>query len=448
MRNSIYLGVLLLISAPAWTQSSNSPGTGAAAAPTAEGPMLTPPPVSGEAYPVAVDSDERENTLRYGITVSGAYSDNVLGGSVLHPVSDVSYSVWPTIGLRQSTSRLAWNFTYSPGFTFYRRTSAMNEADHNASIAFEYRLSPHVTLALSDTFQRSSSVFNQPDLGSSSIYGGPQGANHAVFAPLADRLSNLGHVTMSYQFQANDMIGAGGSFENLHYPDTSRVPGLSDANSQGGSAFYTHRFSGRHYLGAMYQYQRLLAYPGGLANDTQTHALFLFYTMYPAPRVSLSLFGGPQYANTYQPANSVIATPFSTVGWAPSGGASVNWTGRLTNLTLSYAHTVSGGGGLMEAVRLDRGDIALRQVFTRSFSGSLAASYANDNLLGIATGFGNGHAISGTAALDRHIGANLTLQLAYTRLHQTYTIPLLATTPDTNRESISVSYAFTRPLGR
>ena len=37
--------------------------------------------------------------------------------------------------------------------------------DQNASINFQYRLSPHVTFSARDGFQKSSSVFNQPDLG-------------------------------------------------------------------------------------------------------------------------------------------------------------------------------------------------------------------------------------------------------------------------------------------
>ena len=41
------------------------------------------------------------------------------------------------------------------------------------------------------------------------------------------------------------------------------------------------------------------------------------------------------------------------------------------------------------------------------------------------------------------------LQLGYTRLHQDYsTVAVLAATPDTNREFVSISYQFSRPLGR
>ena len=82
-----------------------------------------------------------------------------------------------------------------------------------------------------------------------------------MIAPLADQLHNCGNVGITYQFAVNEMIGAGGTFTNLHYPDQTQVPGLFDSESQGGSAFYAYRVSKMHYIGVTYQYQRLLSYP-------------------------------------------------------------------------------------------------------------------------------------------------------------------------------------------
>jgi hypothetical protein len=122
-----------------------------------EPPMVTPPIVSGQSYPVATASQERSNYLRGGVIFATAYSDNVLGstGPTSAPVSDVSYSVWPTIALDQTTTRLHWTLNYAPGFTFYQKTSSRNEADQNAAVNFQYRLSPHVTFSAVDTFQKS-----------------------------------------------------------------------------------------------------------------------------------------------------------------------------------------------------------------------------------------------------------------------------------------------------
>jgi len=180
MPRIIFIGVVLLAAVPVWAQATNA---GAGPAPNVEDRMLTPPPVSGQAYPVALDSEERANLLHYGLVFSSGYSDNVLGAATGHPVSDINYSVWPTIGFDKSTTRLHWDLTYAPGFTFYQRTSARNEADQNATMRMQYRLSPHVTFSAQDTFSKSSSVFNQPNLASGSVFGGAQGPNESVVAP-------------------------------------------------------------------------------------------------------------------------------------------------------------------------------------------------------------------------------------------------------------------------
>ena len=69
--------------------------------------MLTPPPVSGQAYPVSPTSEERANFLRGGVVFNAAYSDNVLGSTSATPISDVSYSIWPTVGNRSNRGSTA-----------------------------------------------------------------------------------------------------------------------------------------------------------------------------------------------------------------------------------------------------------------------------------------------------------------------------------------------------
>jgi hypothetical protein len=453
--HSLCLGFALLASAPSWSQAD--PRT--VPAPAATGPisgvftngdndadrMMVPPPVSGEVYPLAFASEERANYLRGGVTFNTAYSDNVLGATSATPVSDVSYSVWPTLALDETTSRLHAVLTYAPGFTFYERVTSRNEADQNLSMDFQYRLSPHVTVSLRDSFQKSSDVFNQPDQGlAGTISGAAGGFNDSVIAPLADRLSNNGNAGIAYQFSANAMVGASGTFTNLHYPDPTEVPGLYDAASRSGSAFYSYRLAKQHYIGATYQYQQLLSYPTGGTNETQTQGAFLFYTFYPSPAFSFSLFGGPQY---YSTGLQYGATPSPLPGaqsWSPAGGASLNWQARHTGVAVSYSHSVSGGGGLIGAVELDSANASMRQQITRRFSASLAGAYANNGVLSVAAL--GGHSVSGSAALQRQVGEHLNLQAGYTRLHQTYSF--LAANPDTNREWVAITYQFARPLGR
>src|SRR5579872_2778313 len=134
--------------------------------------MVTPPPVSGQTYPIALGSEERSNYLRAGISFMTAYTDNALAGLSSKPVSDVSYSIAPMIALDESTSRMHAELSYAPGYTFYQKTSELNAQDQNASIQFQYRLSPHVTFSAMDGFRKTSNIFNQvPDLNSGVVSG-------------------------------------------------------------------------------------------------------------------------------------------------------------------------------------------------------------------------------------------------------------------------------------
>jgi hypothetical protein len=419
-------------------------------------PMPAPPPVSGQSYPVVPTSQERSNFLRGGVTFMSAYNDNVLGstGPNSAPVSDVSYSVFPTITLDETTTRLRWILNYAPGFTFYQRVSSRNEQDQNASINFQYRVSPHVTFSASDNFQKSSNVFNQPDLASAgAVSGGAQGSDLGVIAPITDQLHNSGNVGITYQFGANEMIGVSGSFTNLHYPNQTEVPGLFDSESQSGSGFYAYRVSKVHYLGVSYQYQRLLSFPTQGQNETQTHAIFGFYTFHPSKRFSISMFGGPEYADLGP--QFLVGTTGQVPGlhtWTAAGGASLNWQGTFTGVAVGYTHLISAGSGLIGATHSDAANASIRQQIGRSLTAMLSGGYSEneivDGLDQTAEGSSNGHTISGTAALQRMLGEHVNVQLGYSRVHQSYNVAAISTTPDINREFVSISYQFARPLGR
>lgn len=447
MLTRLSLTVALLIAAPVWAQTDTN-GT-EPATPLNDTMMLTPPPVSGQPYPTALGSEERSNFLRYGISVNSSYSDNALGGSP--PVGDASYSIWPSIALDQKTSTFHTVLAYTPGFTFYQKTSARNEADQNVSINITDRLSPHVTLTAGDGLQKSSSVFNQLNYGSGGVSGGGQDPNASVIAPISPFLNNTGNVGVAYQYSPNGMIGASGTFGYLHYFNAGEVTGLADSNSQGAQVSYSLRASRLHYFGVSYQYQRLVSSSATEGqSETQTHALLFYYTLYPTSRFSISVFGGPQHSNTVQGALLGMPLPAATA-WNPSVGGSLSWQGELTNVALSYSHSISGGGGLSGAVNMDSANLSLRRQLTRTLNASFSGGYTQNKVLEspLFGGSNNGHTLAGTGSLSKQLGEHLNLQLGYTRLHQDYSnVAVLASTPTTNRGFVTVSYTFSRPLGR
>lgn len=444
---------LVLMSAPSWSQTENTSAPPAQAAPEnnevvaeSDTRMVTPPPVSGQTYPVLLTSQERSNYLRGGLSFTGAYTDNALGSLDGVPLSDESYSVAPFLALDETTTRQHVRLSYAPGYTFYQRFTGLDADDQNATIDYQYRLSPHVTFSARDSFQKASSVFNQPDLTSTgTVTGGTQGANFSIIAPIANVLNNVGTVGLADQFALNEMVGVSGTFMNLHYSNPAQVPGLGDSSSQAGQAFYAVRVSKINYLGVTYGFQRLVSYPTGGQDETQTHAPLLFYSVLPAKGLSLSFFGGPQYSDTTQP------SPLPELKqWTPAGGASLSWQGAWDSVALSYIHMISSGSGLIGAVELDSANAALRQRITKSLSASVGGGYTQNDIVGqLSNGLNNGHTIQGTASLAQQLGQHVNVLLGYTRLRQDYSgVAVLATAPNTNREFVTVSYQFARPLGR
>jgi hypothetical protein len=416
--------------------------------------MQTPPPVSGEAYPTEVGSEARSNYLYAGFTFNTAYSDNVLASAGTNSISDISYSIWPTISLDKTTLRLHETFTYSPGFTFYQHTSSLNEMDQNLALNFQYRLSPHMTASLQDSFRKSSNVLNQPyPLSAESISGSAQAPLAAVIAPIADQINNTASVEITYQSSGNSMIGASGIFSNLEYPEPNEVPGLSNSNYRGGAGFYNYRLSKTQYLGLTYQYSQtqgsLPTAQNGTQEETesesQTHAILLFYTIYLKPNLSLSLSGGPQHYEVSQP-------PFTAIrSWTPAATASMGWQGSHTSLAVAYSHLVGAGGGLLGAFDSNSANAFTRWQLMRTWAIGSAASYTiNKNVDSfLLSSNPGGHMVSGSISVHHQISQHLNLDFGYTRIHQSYTsIAVISNAPDANRETISISYQFTRPLGR
>jgi hypothetical protein len=445
----ICFGSLVLAAVSGWAQAPPAADTPVAAV---SGPgdsadrMLAPPPVSGEDYPVVFASETRTNVLRGGVTFDFAHSDNVLAGAATNPVTDNSYSIWPTLALDETTGRTKLTFSYAPGFTFYQKTSARDETDQNVAVDFQYRLSPHVTMMLKDSFQKSSDAFNSPGEGlGAGVSGSLQGSNNLIIAPLADRLSNTGNAGLSYQFGANAMLGVTATFTNLHYPSPGQVlDELYDTSSQAVSVYHSLRFSRRQYLGVTYQYQRLLAYPGSGTTDTQTNSALVFYTWLPTSRFSISGFGGPQFSATDQPGLS------SSHSLSPSAGGSIGWQGERTALAVSYSHSINAGGGLIGASTADTANAFVRQQLAKHWNAVVNGGYVNNRVIPV-VGLANtsGHSVTGSAAVERAVTSKLSVQAGYTRLHQIYqNVAVISQNPDTNREWVTVSYQFTKPLGR
>jgi hypothetical protein len=402
--------------------------------------------VSGQNLPTTTLSEARSNYLDFGFTFRTAYYDNLLVDSGSQPISDVAYSISPSIEFDTSTPRLHQTWSYRPGFSFYQHTTARNEADQSAAGDVEYRLTEHVTLSGKENFQKTSNIFNQSFfLAGAPISGAPPSSPANVIAPFASELTNTANAGLTYQFSAGETIGGSGTGTILNYPDLAESPGLYNSTSIGGSAFYNRRLSGGQSLGLNYQYVRITGEPTIGQLEVQTNTLFLFFTASPGAGLTLSVSAGPQHYNYTQsplPASSSLALAVTS---------SVGWQGQRTNLAANYSRTVTAGAGQQGALSSNTASVSASWQPARTWTVGLTASYAlytNVTPLLLSSSQG-GQTTSGTASLDHSLSEHFRAQVGYQRLHQAYNgIAAIAANPDADSAFISISYQLSRPLGR
>jgi hypothetical protein len=418
-------------------------GANAQTSPGQESPILRPPPVSVQSYRVETGMEERSNYIRGSIAAGAGYIDNLYPGSGQGQLGETIINLQPTIAFDTESARQHTSAFYSPSFVFYEPTSALNEADHNALFKFQYRFSPRLTMDLNDRLMRSSTGFGQ--IGNGGISGSAQITTPGIIVPFGERFSNDASGGLSYQFSPHGMIGGSGNVGNLNYSKSSQVLGLYNSDSRGAGGFYSHRLSASQYLGAMYQYEQALAYPGEGQYDTQTHTVYGFYTIYPTKAFSLSVAGGPQhYAESH--------APFPTArAWTPAVTASTGWQSRHTSFAANFSRAVTGGGGLLGAFDSTSTGASGRWQVSRLWDAGLNVGYSiNKNatpLFGVSSIGGHSFATSLTAG--RLLSTHSSVVLEYDRIQNRYDgVPSIAVNPSSDRIMMSFTWQFLRPVGR
>ncbi len=456
---------LLLIAVPAWSQVQE-PGqqqqeAGQQSSVVEETPVTdqgapVPMPVDTAGASLAFSSEQaRTNYLQGGVGLGASYDDNALNSDSNH-VGAFSYSVTPHIVWDQSTSRLRWTFDYAAGLIVNQRLSERNQASHALGVDLQYRLSPHVKVGVHDHFSITTGFFDQLQGNATTPpVGVLQQPNSSVITPLATRTGNLGMADIIYQFGAGSVIGASGSFYTSRYGTPPQgTATLVDTTTEAADGFYSHRFSPRNWSGVDYRFQRLTFQPG--TDGTVTHSLLFFHTIYLQPHMLLSVYAGPEYSEldshtittvVVLPRVLIVSLPVSNNQWSVAAGASYGWQGEHTSAQVSAARRVSDGGGLLEAVQLNNVSGALRRQLTRSSTLGFGAGYAQSNALGNSSTAANSlKTASGNVSWERRLGANLGLGLGYAREYQQGVT--VKNRVDHNRGWVSISYDFSRPIGR
>ncbi|MGA8743306.1 MAG: hypothetical protein WB561_19110 [Terracidiphilus sp.] len=407
--------------------------------------MMTPPPVSGGAYPKNVGAESRSNFVGGGLVVTGAYNDNIMVDPT-QKIADVNYSIVPTISIDRMTPREALALSYSSGFTLYQKTTQLNGVTQNGTADYRFHLTKYAVVNVRDTFSQNFNLFNQanPFSGGGIPTGAPSPTSVFVY-PFQNQLGNTLDGGLEYQYGRNAMIGGGGTYSISRFSAVGNTTGLANSNTGGASAFWSRRVSRGQYIGAIYEYSRITTNPVESVTDTNT--IFGFYTKYLTSTISFSILGGPQHFDSRDPVSGAASG-----SWTPAVQGSVGYQTARTSMSAGYSRIVSGAGGLVGAYHSNVAGAEARRQVTRTWNIGAGGSYAlfKNVTPTISTYNPGGHTIAGTASVQRSFSERFRVEVGYSRFHQSYdnfgTAAQLF--PDCNREYGSVTYQFYRPIGR
>jgi len=441
------------------------PASGGAPAPEDDTRMMTPSLLSGSLYSTTAAADIRQNIFTTGLTVTGAWVDNVFPGETnltpgTPPIADETISVFPSFTYLRATPRQEATLNYSPGFTYYvptsglnSNTSGLNSFNQTATVAFDGRVTQHLSFDLQDDFVRTSNVFDSSyPFPSGGLTGSTQTPNPSAVAPFAEQVRNFANAVFSYQFARDAMVGGGGTFSESRFPNPSQAAGLYNSDAEGGSAFYSRRFSRRQYLGVRYEYDHIVGGNSGLQAsdqiqvDSQTQTFLPFYTVFFSRTISLSAAGGATRTTVSQSGEA------TTTSWGGSTVLSLAWQGEKGSLSSSFLRTVSSGPGLIGAFNSVSANLNGGWKISHFWNASAAFTYSNvepvSPLESVFT-YQGGNSLMAQAELTKTWKEHFAMLWGYQRLHQQfYDVLAISANPDTDRVFVSLTYNYQKPLGR
>ena len=440
---------LLLALMPVGVKAQEPQSTvGSESGPSVESALTLPVTLNGQGGSLAFESQRpTESYLNGGIGIVGSYTDNALLTNS-NKLDNFSYQVQPHLMWSETTPRLVLNLGLNGGVIFNNDLAAQNQAEENVNLNATRRLTEHVSFGLLDTFSNTTGLF--ASIGSQTQgtgVGVVEHSNNSLLVPPAQRaLANQSQAALTDQVGPNSLIGVRGTYTLLDFPGSSQSAQfgrLYDTHAYSAEAFYDRRFAARQWFGVTVRGQRFETLPSIATTDVGS--LLLYYSVAPTPTLTLTLFGGPEYANT-PPTAAAAALGLNGQSrfWTSSEGATLNWQAFRTSASVSFVRQLNDGGGLASAVTLESVSATLRQQLS-SHQNEVQFSVGNswsDPLLSGA----NIEGLSASVLFQQRLARTFVMQVGYSWQRQ----DLLSTgTPaDANRTWFSVSYDFLRPLGK
>src|SRR5216683_559717 len=413
------------------------------------------PMVASGQMPGAVPQDEANgsNIFSASFAVAARYDDSAIVSSA-GKRSDIDYSFRPNFSLVQTFPRFDYGLSYSPGFDTSEHGFFGEQFTNVFNGHFTWLLSKHSSFSVQQNYVLSTDPFQQFGSQPFTTAPGPVVApNPSVFLTNVRRTSNFSQAHYSYQPSQHTTVGLSGNYGLSHFGSTSSSPTnatLLGFQTVSGQAYVFQQITPRNQLGIQYsgsvlKFQQVSA-------RTTTHSFSVFDEVRLTQNTNLSLYGGPQYALIFNQANlnlgfAILQIPIreNSVSW--SGGAIYRMTGRRGAMVLNYSHGVSDGGGLTGAVVLNTGSAHFDWKLSPNWNMRMDLAAADNQLLTVKTGTTELRTYSATAGFSRRIYKNISMDLFFERLNQAGNIRGLSS-GNHNLAGVSISYDFSRPIGR
>ena len=255
------------------------------------------------------------------------------------------------------------------------------------------------------------------------------------------------------------MIGGGGGWNYMSIPSYG-TPGSAgyaqsyDSTGETGSAFFNRRLSLAQTVGVNYQYTRSIMNFSGGSFETQMHSVMPFFSYAPGAHFSANIAAGPQYYSESAAAaatSSSAAYSLSLSAWTPAVTASFGWQTARFSVSASLSRAVTAGDGLVGSYISESASLHARDQIARDWTVDLSGAYSD--FTGSASqgafAYPGGHTIDGEILLDHTLGRHFHAEIGYQRMYMNYFGGAAQTyDPNSDRAYATISYQFTRPIGR
>lgn len=419
-------------------------------------PNAGPMPFGGGAEPqlTYAGGGAAPNLLLLGMDTSIGYCDNVIGSTI--PVGDSYITIGPHFALDEQRRNFTLQLTYSPYFQMFQHIKQYNTVSHVFAADSTYQFDPSFSLHIRDSFSYLTGTF-QPPSGTPFIpgLGPPTSLNQTIITPIAPELTNNTRVDAIYHKSTRTSFTIFGSYNRLDFLGESGTGGnFFNTREVDAGMQYNYRVTNHTTVGLQYVFDDMSFGGNSLllpSSRTVIHSAFLSWAWQPAPSVTITAFGGPQYIlpGAYPAQSGSLpgsglfpVTGISPPQWQGAAGVTLSKQVRKTAFTLSVMRSASNGGGLLTSVTSSSADVGVRRHFMRRWDVSADAMASRADELGLQFAGGRINSQTATFGISHGLSQRLTASLSYSasREQTNGAVPFAG---NFNINRVTLSFSFT-----